>query len=80
LPQVWPHDKIRELLALADANGVSEAACASAEEAEKFRFAIYYFRRQHSIGLDLSITVKDSFVIIEKKELREVSIIQEGSP
>jgi len=79
LSSVWPHDTIRELLALADATGVSKAECASPEEAEKFRFAIYYFRRQHGLGNDLSVTLDGSFVIIEKKEMREITILQTES-
>ena len=77
MSSIWPHNTIRELLALADATGVSKAECTSPEEAERFRFAIYYFRRQHGLGQGLSITIEDSFVIIEKKEMREVSIVQE---
>ena len=76
MSSIWPHNTIRELLALADATGVSKAECDSPKEAEKFRFAIYYFRRQHGLGNDLSVTLDGSFVILEKKELREVIVTQ----
>ena len=78
MSKVWPHDQIRELLTLAELNGSARAELGSAEEAEKFRFALYYFRRQHQIGQGLSITIEDSFVIVEKREMREVTIVREN--
>lgn len=75
MSKIWPRDQIRELLALADATGSARAECASPEEAEKFRFAIYYFRRQTGIGLSLSITLDNNFVVVAQEEMREVTII-----
>lgn len=77
MSKVWPHDQIRELLALAELNGSARAELASPKEAEKFRFALYYFRRQQDIGQNLVITIEDSFVIVEKREMREVTIVQQ---
>lgn len=77
MSKVWPHEQIRELFALAELNGSARAELASPEKAEKFRFAIYYFRRQNSIGLDISITLENNFVVMEKREIREVMIVQE---
>lgn len=76
MSNIWPRDQIRELLALADASGSARAELISAEEAEKFRFAIYFFRRQHGIGQNLTITLDGNFVVVEKRE-REVFISQE---
>lgn len=72
--QVWPLATIRELLALAEANGQSKATLSSAEEARRFRFAIYTFRKNNNIGRDVSVTIDDKTVIVTRKPT--VTILQ----
>ena len=60
MPSVWPQDKIRELIALAESGGSSSATLTSETEATNFRFAIYNFRREHRIGLDLMVTIEEN--------------------
>lgn len=80
MSQTWPREKIRELLALADATGHSSAVLASAREAELFRFAIYSFRRKNAdLGGDLSVTLEGNNVIIKKREEHYVAISQAAS-
>jgi hypothetical protein len=76
LSKQWPHDKIRELLALASAKGRSKATLSSERDAELFRFAIYAFRTNNNIGQDLIITLDGNTVKVEKKDLREVMIVE----
>lgn len=76
MPQVWPHATIRELLALADANGEAQATLASAREAELFRFAIYSFRRNNDIGHNLSVTIADNAVVVTRRSTPSVVILQ----
>jgi hypothetical protein len=74
--KIWPLDTIRELLALANTSGEARATLASAEEAELFRFAIYNFRRNHSLGLDMTVTIDDNAVVVTKRTLAAVTIVQ----
>jgi hypothetical protein len=76
MPKVWPHETIRELIALAEATGESQAELASDRDAELFRFAIYSFRRNMQIGLDLSVIIDNNKVIISKRKLPAVNIVQ----
>jgi hypothetical protein len=73
--KIWPHATIRELLALAEAEGHSRATLDSRREAERFRFAIYSFRRQNNVGNDLSITIEDTSIVITRRELPSVTIV-----
>ena len=77
MPKIWPHDTIRELLALADARGESSAELANAREAELFRFAIYSFRRTNTGFDDLSVTLNDNKVIVTKRTAPKITILQE---
>jgi hypothetical protein len=76
MPKIWPHDTIRELLALAEATGESSAELASEREAELFRFAIYSFRREQGIGHNLSVTLDGCRVVVTKRETPTVVILQ----
>lgn len=77
MPKLWPYATIRELLALAEATGQSQATLASEREAELFRFAIYSFRKQYTLGQDLSISLDGNNVIITKRQTPSVMILQE---
>ena len=77
MPKIWPHETIRELLALAEAMGEAQAELGSEREAELFRFAIYSFRRQAKIGQDLAVAVEGNKVTVAKRKVPEVFIIQE---
>lgn len=74
---LWPHHKIRELLARADAIGWASAELDSTKDAEAFRFAIYHFRRNNDIGQDLLITIDGATVCLTKRRVPEVTILQE---
>lgn len=73
--KIWPHDMIRELLALAELEGESRAVLGSKREAERFRFAIYSFRRHNNVGFNLSITIDETTVIVTRREMPEVRIV-----
>ena len=74
--KIWPHAMIRELLARADINGESRARLSSQREAERFRFAIYNFRRQRNLGSNLCITIEDdSVVVVTRREPPVVTIL-----
>jgi hypothetical protein len=74
MSKIWPQDAIRELIALADRCGTSRAELSSERDAERFRFAIYSFRRQTNLGQDLSITVNGNTVVIAKRETPSIVI------
>jgi hypothetical protein len=71
---IWPHDKIRELLAIAEITGEAKAELNSYDDAESFRYAIYYFRKQNNLGNNLTITIEGNWVFLKKKP--EVAIVQ----
>lgn len=71
---IWPHDKIRELIACAEAEGESYAELPNEELARQFRFAVYNFRRQNNAGQDLTITVVDNRVILRQTYAPQVTI------
>lgn len=77
MPRIWPHDVIRELLARAELCGSARATLASAREAKLFRFAIYSFRDANDIGQNLTVTINDKDVIVTKRELPTIAILQE---
>lgn len=71
--RIWPHAMIRELIALAEAQGEARAQLASRSEAERFRFAIYSFRRQNQLGSTISVTIEDEgTVVLTKREAPEI--------
>jgi len=74
MSKIWPRDTIRELIALANSQGTSRAELSSERDAERFRFAIYSFRRQNNLGHDLSITVDGNAVVIAKRKTPSVVI------
>lgn len=76
MPKIWPHAMIRELLALADANGISSAELESEREAELFRFAIYSFRRTNNVGDEVSVTLDGPKVILTRKPAPTIRILQ----
>jgi hypothetical protein len=76
MSKIWPHDKIRELIGLAEATGEARATLASAAEAKLFRYAIYSWRRTNSLGWDIMATIDDATVVLTKKP--EVHILQEA--
>jgi len=69
---------MRELLTLAETVGESRAELSNAAEAEKFRYALYYFRKQENLGLDLSVTLDDNVVTLTRKQVPKVEIISVG--
>jgi hypothetical protein len=73
---IWPKDIIRELLATASLTGEAKAELGSRIEAERFRFAIYSFRRNEGIGYDLSITINGSTVVLMKRHVPSVQILE----
>jgi hypothetical protein len=77
MPKIWPHATIRELFALANAKGESRAMLGSKREAELFRFAIYSFRRQNDLGWNLSVTLDDNVVVVTRRLVPNVTIIQD---
>ena len=78
MPKIWSSEMIRELLALAGAQGSAQAELANAREAALFRFAIYTFRRKNRIGNDISITIEDNKVMLVKRpEIPTIKILQE---
>jgi hypothetical protein len=71
---------IRELLALADVQGSARAQLRSRSEAERFRFAIYSFRRQNQFGHNISVTIEgDNTVVLTKREAPEITILEAES-
>lgn len=60
----WPQHQIRELCARARTVGEARATLADEEEARRFRFAIYYWRRRNDEGRGLRISVEKNEVII----------------
>jgi hypothetical protein len=74
MPTVWQHDVIRELLTLAEKVGKAEATLADASDARSFRFAIYRFRNQEGIGLNLSITLDDNKLVVTRREAPSIEI------
>ena len=77
MSKVWPYATIRELVALADANGSATAVLDSLRSAELFRFAIYSFRKATGLGNDISVTIDDKTVILTKRVMPQVTILQE---
>ena len=77
MPKIWPYDTIRELLALAEAKGEATATVASEREAILFRYAIYSFRKLNDIGHNLSVTLDNNRVIVTKRTLPQVQILEE---
>ena len=74
---IWPHDVIRELLALADAKGESSATLENDRDAELFRYAIYTFRRNSGGWEDLSVTLEGNKVVVTKRTTPNITILQE---
>ena len=81
MPSVWPIATIRELLALADANGSASAVVGSEEEAELFRYSIYGFRRRNDCHHDLTVTIEPTAegtsVVLRKRQAPIVTIVQD---
>lgn len=76
MPKIWPHDMIRELLALAETQGESSAELESEREAELFRFAIYSFRRTNAVGEDVSVKLDGNRVVLTHKPAPSIRILQ----
>jgi hypothetical protein len=79
MSKIWPHEMIRELLALAEAGGEARAELETRREAERFRFAIYSFRRQNNIGNSLSVTIDGNTVVVARKEMPTVTILSDDN-
>jgi hypothetical protein len=69
---------MRELLVLAETAGASKAELETTEEAEKFRFALYHFRKQENLGLDLLVSVNGNQVSLTKKASPKIEIVSNG--
>lgn len=77
MTKLWPQSKIRELLAQAAANGEARAQLDSRDNAERFRYSIYAFRKSHGIGYDVSVTLDDNTVVVTKKTTPSVVLLSE---
>lgn len=77
--RIWPHAMIRELIALAQTQGEARAQLPTRGDAERFRFAIYSFRRQNRLGQELSITIEDDTVVLTKREAPEIVYLDQQS-
>lgn len=77
---IWDRATIRELLSLAQAQGEARASTRSPRDAERFRYAIYDFRK-NNLGFDnLVITLDDSAVVVTLHEPQAVVIEQGATP
>ena len=74
MPKIWPTAVIRELLALAETAGESQATLDTAEEARLFRFAIYGFRKNQGLGEDLSVTLDGNIVIVRRRSVPTIAL------
>lgn len=72
--KIWPRSEIRELLALAERTGIARATLGSPDEAAKFRFAIYTFRRTHGTKFDFSVVVEGNDVVVRQNEMPSITI------
>lgn len=72
--KIWPQSKIRELLAQAKLSGEARAELDSRQAAERFRYAIYSFRRAHNVGFDVSVTLDETSVVLTRRDIPEVRI------
>jgi hypothetical protein len=72
MSRIWPAELIRELLTAAEKHGTAKATLDSVEDANKFRFSVYTFRKANSVGEDLIITVEGNEVIARRRP--EVSV------
>lgn len=77
MPKIWPHAKIRELLVQAKLSGEARAQLDTRQDAERFRYAIYAFRRNNNIGYDVSVTIEDTTVVVTKKQISTVTLLSE---
>lgn len=77
MTKLWPQSKIRELLAQAAANGEARAQLDSRDNAERFRYSIYAFRKSHGIGYDVSVTLDGNTVVVTKKTTPSVVLLSE---
>lgn len=75
MPPSWPRNAIRELIALAQLVGQAEAELSSETDAKAFRFAIYYFRRKHKVGQELTVSIDKNKVVLKQTELKPVNIL-----
>jgi chloramphenicol O-acetyltransferase len=75
MSNIWPKDVIRELLALAEAQGSARAEVGTEREAELFRFAIYAFRRQTNLGQNLTIDLDNGAVVVTKRASPQITIV-----
>lgn len=75
--KIWPQSKMRELLAQAALTGEARAKLDSRADAERFRYSIYAFRRNHNIGYNVSITIEDNTVVVTRKTAPPVTLLSE---
>lgn len=75
--KIWPQSKIRELLAQASLVGEARAQLDSRAAAERFRYAIYAFRKTNNTGYDVTITIEDATIVVTKKETPTVNLLSE---
>lgn len=66
--RIWPDDKLNEALQTALANGAARVILPSGDDAQRFRFALYNYRKSNSLGLELIITVEDNACVLKRAE------------
>ena len=76
MPALWPQDTLREILAQAEVAHCARVECPTGRDAELLRFALYNFRKQHKIGLQLGITLDENVVVVEKRSAPTITILQ----
>ena len=79
MSRIWPADSIRELLTAAELVGAASATLETPEDASRFRFAIYTFRKQNALGEDLVVTVTGNVVVVSRPKVHNISIEVPGS-
>lgn len=77
MPVIWDQSLIRELLVRAELQDSSSAVLDSEREAERFRYAIYNFRKEHDLGHGISITIDGNMVKLTRQENPAIVIVQE---
>lgn len=76
MSNVWPTDKIHELLIAALQDGAAEARTESSDDARLLRYAIYNYRKRANLGLELELTIEGSSVVLRIPQAQRDFAIQ----
>ncbi len=79
MSHIWPKDTIALLIQTAEASGEAKAMLSSPEEAAKFRWAIYNYRKHNKVGQELLVVLEDCSVLITKRPAAPVIHIVNGN-